>query len=42
MEICRRQKPPYFEADEEHEVACFLYDQHLGHDQHSSEERAAS
>jgi peptide/nickel transport system ATP-binding protein len=26
MDICRREKPPYFKADEEHEVACFLYD----------------
>jgi hypothetical protein len=26
MDICRREKPPYFKADAEHEVACFLYD----------------
>jgi peptide/nickel transport system ATP-binding protein len=35
MDICRRQKPPYFKADEGHQVACFLYDPHL--DQHSKE-----
>jgi hypothetical protein len=29
MEICRRQKPPFFELDEGHQVACFLYDQNL-------------
>jgi len=38
MDICRRQKPPYFKADEDHEVACFLYAPHL--DQ-QSDERAA-
>jgi peptide/nickel transport system ATP-binding protein len=27
MDICRREKPPFFKADEDHEVACFLYDQ---------------
>jgi hypothetical protein len=26
MDICRREKPPYFKAEAEHEVACFLYD----------------
>lgn len=25
MDICRREKPPYFMAEAEHEVACFLY-----------------
>ncbi|MFN8460098.1 MAG: ABC transporter ATP-binding protein [Anaerolineae bacterium] len=25
MDICRREKPPYFMAEENHEVACFLY-----------------
>lgn len=29
MDVCRRQKPPYFKADADHEVACFLYDPHL-------------
>ena len=28
MDICRHQKPPYFKAEADHEVACFLYDQH--------------
>ena len=27
MDICRRQKPPFFKVDQEHQVACFLYDQ---------------
>lgn len=26
MDICRREKPPYFKAEADHEVACFLYD----------------
>jgi peptide/nickel transport system ATP-binding protein len=26
MEVCRREKPPYFEAEKDHEVACFLFD----------------
>jgi peptide/nickel transport system ATP-binding protein len=26
MDICRRQKPSFFKADREQEVACFLYD----------------
>jgi hypothetical protein len=26
MPICRRQKPPFFAVDEEHQAACFLYD----------------
>jgi peptide/nickel transport system ATP-binding protein len=39
MEICARQKPPFFKADEDHEVACFLYDPHLSQ---QSEEIAAS
>lgn len=30
MPICRRQKPPFFKADENHDVACFLYDQDQG------------
>lgn len=30
MDICRRQKPPFFKADENHDVACFLYDQDQG------------
>lgn len=25
MDICRREKPPFFNADADHEVACFLY-----------------
>ncbi|MFN8455205.1 MAG: oligopeptide/dipeptide ABC transporter ATP-binding protein [Anaerolineae bacterium] len=25
MDICRREKPPYFMAEGDHEVACFLY-----------------
>jgi peptide/nickel transport system ATP-binding protein len=29
MEVCRHQKPPYFYLDEDHQVACFLYDQTL-------------
>lgn len=28
MDICRVQKPPYFQVDENHQVACFLYDPH--------------
>jgi peptide/nickel transport system ATP-binding protein len=35
MDICQRQKPPYFKADGDHEVACFLYDQNV--DQHKKE-----
>jgi peptide/nickel transport system ATP-binding protein len=35
MDICRRQKPPYFNLDEDHQVACFLYDQ--SPDQHKEE-----
>jgi peptide/nickel transport system ATP-binding protein len=32
MPICRRQKPPFFAVDEEHQAACFLYGEqvHLG------------
>ena len=34
MDICRRQKPPFFELAEGHQVACFLYEknqnQHKG------------
>jgi peptide/nickel transport system ATP-binding protein len=26
MDICRREKPPYFMGEADHEVACFLYD----------------
>ncbi len=26
MEICRREKPPAFSLDQDHQVACFLYD----------------
>ena len=26
MEICRHQKPPFFEAEGDHQVACFLYE----------------
>ncbi len=26
MEVCRREKPPAFSLDEDHQVACFLYD----------------
>ncbi len=29
MEICRREKPPCFQVEEDHEVACFLYDEEL-------------
>jgi peptide/nickel transport system ATP-binding protein len=29
MDICQRQKPPFFELDEGHQVACFLYEQNL-------------
>jgi peptide/nickel transport system ATP-binding protein len=35
MGVCRHQKPPFFKADEGHEVACFLYDQSAG--QHEKE-----
>jgi peptide/nickel transport system ATP-binding protein len=35
MDICQRQKPVYFKADGDHEVACFLYDQNV--DQHKKE-----
>jgi peptide/nickel transport system ATP-binding protein len=28
MEICRREKPPHFRIDNDHQVACFLYDSH--------------
>jgi peptide/nickel transport system ATP-binding protein len=28
MDICRREKPPYFSVDGGHQVACFLYDKH--------------
>lgn len=27
MNICRQEKPSFFEVDEHHKVACFLYDQ---------------
>jgi hypothetical protein len=27
MDICRREKPPFFKVDDDHEAACFLYDQ---------------
>jgi peptide/nickel transport system ATP-binding protein len=37
MPICRRQKPPFFEVDEDHQVACFLYDKDLNlHKQEAS------
>ena len=29
MEVCRRQKPPFFNVEEDHQVACFLYDENL-------------
>jgi peptide/nickel transport system ATP-binding protein len=29
MDICRREKPPYFSVDAEHDVACFLYDDNV-------------
>jgi peptide/nickel transport system ATP-binding protein len=29
MPICRRQKPPFFRVDEEHQAACFLYDENV-------------
>ncbi len=38
MDVCRREKPSYFKADEDHGVACFLYDPHLDP---QTEERAA-
>ena len=28
MDICRREKPPHFRADDGHQVACFLYDKY--------------
>ncbi len=28
MDICRREKPPRFKADDGHQVACFLYDKY--------------
>jgi len=37
MPICRRQKPPFFKVDEEHQAACFLYDEQLSlHKQEAS------
>lgn len=27
MDVCRHEKPPFFTTNEDHEVACFLYDQ---------------
>jgi peptide/nickel transport system ATP-binding protein len=38
MDICRRQKPTYFKAVGDHEVACFLYDQKV--DQYKKETAA--
>lgn len=35
MDVCRREKPPFFKANEGHEVACFLYDHDV--DQHKTE-----
>jgi peptide/nickel transport system ATP-binding protein len=35
MDICRHQKPPFFDADERHQVACFLYDSNA--DRHRKE-----
>jgi peptide/nickel transport system ATP-binding protein len=29
MDICRREKPPDYLVDEDHSVACFLYDQNV-------------
>ncbi len=26
MEVCRQQKPPFFKVEEDHQVACFLYE----------------
>jgi peptide/nickel transport system ATP-binding protein len=26
MEVCSQQRPPYFKVDDDHDVACFLYD----------------
>lgn len=37
MDVCRREKPPFFTADEAHQVACFLYD-----GQHTPEEYAGA
>lgn len=28
MDICRREKPPHFRADDGHQAACFLYDKY--------------
>lgn len=39
MDVCRRQKPPFFKADADHEVACFLYDQNV--DQYQKETAAS-
>ncbi len=39
MDICQRQKPPSFKTDEDHEVACFLYDQKV--DQYQKETAAS-
>lgn len=37
MPICRRQKPPFFKVDEDHQAACFLYDEHVSlHKQEAS------
>jgi peptide/nickel transport system ATP-binding protein len=38
MDICRRQKPPFFKVDEEHQAACFLYDQN----HHQNKEETAT
>jgi peptide/nickel transport system ATP-binding protein len=29
MDVCGREKPPYFVAADDHEVACFLFDPNL-------------
>jgi peptide/nickel transport system ATP-binding protein len=39
MNICQRHKPPYFRTDEDHEVACFLYDRNV--DQYQKETAAS-
>jgi len=28
MDICRREKPPFYHTGDQHNVACFLYDEH--------------
>ena len=39
MPVCRRQKPAFFKVDEEHQAACFLYDEQV--DVHKREASAS-